>query len=130
VSLGTFKRFEEMDVWKKSREFIKIIYALTLKKEFARDFSLRDQIRRASVSVLSNISEGYERESKKEFLRFLLIAKGSIGEVRSQLYIALDLNYLTQEEFNSSLEKSKEISYMLKSLIKYLRDNLNEKKPD
>lgn len=81
--MNTFKRFEEMEVWQKSRELIKLIYSLTLKKEFARDFSLRDQIRRAAVSVLSNIAAGYERESKKEFLRFLLIAKGSVGEVRS-----------------------------------------------
>ena len=81
--MNTFKRFEEMEVWQKSRELIKLIYSLTLKKEFARDFSLRDQIRRAAVSVLSNIAAGYERESKKEFLRFLLIAKGSVSDVRS-----------------------------------------------
>ena len=117
-----------MEVWKKSREFVQIIYTVTNEKQFVRDFSLRDQIRRAGVSIISNIAEGYERESKKEFMRFLLIAKGSSGEVRSQLYIALDLGYITQEEFDSTVEKSKEISYMLNSLIKYLRDNLNEKK--
>ena len=126
--MSTFKRFEDMEVWKKSREFVQIIYTVTNEKQFVRDFSLRDQIRRAGVSIISNIAEGYERESKKEFMRFLLIAKGSSGEVRSQLYIALDLGYITQEEFDSTVEKSKEISYMLNSLIKYLRDNLNEKK--
>ncbi len=126
--MSTFKRFEDMEVWQKSRELIKLIYSLTLKKEFARDFSLRDQIRRAAVSVLSNIAEGYERESKKEFLRFLLIAKGSVGEVRSQLYVALDMKYISSEEFESISEKSKEISYMLKSLINYLRENLTKTK--
>jgi four helix bundle protein len=115
-----------MDVWKKARDFVGVIYALTNGKQFAKDFSLRDQIRRASVSIISNIAEGYERESKKEFMRFLLIAKGSNGEVRSQLYIALDLGYITEDEFVTTTEISKEISYMLNSLIKYLRTKVAE----
>ncbi len=93
------KSFEELEIWKKARELVNFVYRVTKNKEFIKDYSLIDQIRRASVSVMSNIAEGFERGSNTEFLQYLFIAKGSAGEVRTQLYIALDQGYVSQEEF-------------------------------
>ena len=91
--------FEEMEVWRCSRVAVKEIYLVSGKSNFAKDFGLRDQIRRAAVSVMSNIAEGSERSSTKEFIQYLFIAKAYSAEVRSQLYIALDLDYLSQQQF-------------------------------
>jgi four helix bundle protein len=118
--MATFKKFEEMEVWKKSRELNREIYGISNGAGFCRDFSLRDQIRRASISIMSNIAEGFERDGKKEFIHFLAIAKGSAGEVRSQLYIALDQNYISPEIFENLIVKITEIGKMLKGLIGYL----------
>src|SRR5215210_7381743 len=93
------KRFEDVEGWKKARLLTRELYSVTMKGEFARDFALRDQIRRAAISVMSNIAEGFEREGNKEFRQFLSLAKGSASEIRSQLYIALDAGYLTQGDF-------------------------------
>lgn len=103
--------FEELDVWSKARELTASIYNRTYKGAFSKDFGLRDQIRRAAVSTLSNIAEGFERGGAKEFTRFLVMAKGSCGEVRAQLYVALDQKYITAVE----------VSRMISGLIKYLR---------
>ena len=119
--MPTFKRFEEIDSWKKARELTKQIYAVTTDGSFSRDFGLKDQIRRASVSIMSNIAEGFERDSTNEFCRFLAIAKGSAGEVRAQLYVALDQDYLTDVEFNELSQMATEISRLISGLIKYLR---------
>src|SRR5580765_4245238 len=97
--MAKFSRFEDIDAWKKARALSKEIYLITKNGEFAHDFALRDQIRRAAISVLSNIAEGFERGGDKEFRQFLATAKGSVGEVRSQLYIALDAEYLTENQF-------------------------------
>ncbi|MEL6445389.1 MAG: four helix bundle protein [Bacteroidota bacterium] len=97
--MAAFKRFEDMEAWQAARRLVGEIYAATNTGAFQRDFSLRDQIRRAAISVPSNIAEGFERGSDRDFARFLLIAKGSAGEVRAQLYCALDLGYLSNEEF-------------------------------
>jgi len=86
-------KFEELIAWQKSRELVTAIYKVTNGKEFSRDFGLRDQIQRAAVSIMSNIAEGFERAGRAEFHQFLVIAKGSCAEVRSQLYIALDIGY-------------------------------------
>lgn len=88
---------------------------------FAKDFGLKDQIRRAAVSVLSNIAEGYERGGTKEFVQFLSVAKGSAGEVRSQLYVALDQSYIDQKEFDELLAQVKQISKMITGLMNYLQ---------
>lgn len=92
--MATIKRFEELEVWKAGMELCSSVYALTNSELFSKDFGLKDQIRRSSISVPSNISEGFERDSKKQFLYFLVIAKGSCGELRTQLKIASNLNYL------------------------------------
>ncbi|MBI4746445.1 MAG: four helix bundle protein [Deltaproteobacteria bacterium] len=108
------QRFEDLDVWKKAFQLSVEIF-----KAFkdCRDFGFRDQITRASLSVPSNISEGYERDSNKEFIRFLYIAKGSCGELRTQLCIALEIGYLEKDKCNAFIERAKEISSMLSGLI-------------
>jgi len=114
--------FEEISSWKKSREFIKEFNNIVVKNEqFLKHFYLKDQMFRSLISVPSNIAEGFERETVKEFIRFLYIAKGSAGEFRSQLYIAFDLNYITENEFFFLQERINEISKMLSGFIKYLK---------
>lgn len=115
------KKFEDLDAWNLARELVNLIYDLTDKEEFKRDYSLKDQMRRCSVSVMSNIAEGFERGSDKDFVRFLYIAKGSCGEIRSQLYIALDRKYITEKEFVIAVEKAVPTSQKISGLIKYLQ---------
>ena len=103
--MGRIKKFENLEDWKIAREVTKEIYSMSKNELFTKDFGLRNQICRASVSIMSNIAEGFERDGDKEFINFLSIAKGSAGEVRSQLYAALDQNYISQEEFNSAYRK-------------------------
>src|SRR6185295_18496969 len=102
----TIKKFEEIESWRKARALTNEIYHVTASGKFIRDFGLKDQIRRASVSILSNIAEGFERGGDKEFSQFLIIAKGSCGEVRAQLYVALDQGYLSQASFESLSSKA------------------------
>lgn len=118
--MGKFSSFEEINSWQKARALNKKIYLITDGEAFRRDFDLARQIRRSSVSISSNIAEGFERNTDKEFAHFLFIAKGSAGEVRSQLYLALDLNYITPEVFNELLVEISEISMLLSGFIKYL----------
>lgn len=115
------RSFEELDVWQKALILVKEIYELTNSEKFRKDFSLVDQLRRASVSILSNIAEGFERGSNTEFIQFLYISKGSSGEVRSQLYIAYELGYIDKELFHKHLLMCKEISAQLSKLISYLK---------
>jgi len=115
------KSFEELPVWQKARELVKYIYDLTRKEAFSKDFSLVDQIRRASTSVMFNIAEGFERGSNTEFIQFLYISKGSSGEARTQLYVALDQKYITMAEFQKGLLLCKDISGQLSGLIDYLK---------
>ncbi len=119
--MSTFQSFEEIEVWQKARQLTKRVYQVSSKGPFARDFGLRDQMRRACVSIMSNIAEGYERGGTKEFLQLLSVAKGSAGEVRSQLYVALDQDYLTESVFEELSKQAKEISRMLAGLMTYLR---------
>lgn len=127
--MAKIERFEDIEVWQKARGLSKAIYAVTGDGAFARDFGLSDQIRRAAVSVMSNIAEGFERGSNKEFIQFLYIAKGSAGEVRAQLYVALDQGYIDQNGFNSLKRDVSEISRMISGLITYLsRSNFKGEK--
>jgi four helix bundle protein len=93
------KTFEDLKVWKDSREFVRLIYELTASESFKKDFGLKDQIQRAAVSIINNIAEGFERNNNKEFVVFLKYSKGSAGEIRSMLYVALDLNYISKSIF-------------------------------
>jgi four helix bundle protein len=117
----TFSNFEELDIWHKARELTRKIYDLSNKGLLGKDFALRDQIRRACISIMANVAEGFERSGTGEFLQFLAIAKGSTGEVRSLLYIALDQGYLEQGSFDQLSAQTSEISRMIGSLMNYLK---------
>jgi four helix bundle protein len=118
--VSSFRSFEEIDAWKKARELTNEIYTVTRCGLFSKDYGLRDQIQRASVSVMSNIAEGYERKGVNEFIHFLSIAKGSAGEVRCQLYIAGDQEYIDQKTTDKLVSKVSEISRMIAGLMRYL----------
>lgn len=113
-------RFEDIESWKRARRLTNEIYQTTGTGKFARDFGLRDQIRRASISILSNVAEGFERGGDKEFLQFLAVAKGSCGEVRAQLYIALDQGYLAPKVFEELSRNAVEIGQLISGFMKYL----------
>lgn len=116
--MGKVERFEDLIAWRKARELTKVIYALSGDGAFAKDFGLRDQIRRASVSVMSNIAEGFDRASRAEFHRFLVIAKGSCAEVRAQLYVALDVGLMTEKQFEEVRSLAEETSRIIAGLRK------------
>ena len=118
--MGKFNSFEEIISWQKAREFNKRIYLATESNIFKKDFDFVRQIRRASLSISSNIAEGFERNTDKEFIYFLYVAKASAGEVRSQLYLAFDLDYITKQEFDKLLKSVSEISRLLSGFINYL----------
>ncbi|KAB1069846.1 four helix bundle protein [Tamlana haliotis] len=123
--MAKFNTFEEIISWQKARELNSEIYKLTNNNtSFSKDFGLRDQIRRSSISISSNIAEGFERETTKEFIRFLYIAKASAGEFRSQLYLSFDIEYITNEQFEKLKLKVNEVSKLLSGLIKYLTSTL------
>lgn len=121
--MAKIEKFEDIKSWKMAREVVKKIYKATRVGDFAKDFALRDQIRRSSVSIMSNIAEGFEREGNKEFINFLTIAKASCAESRSQLYVALDQGYITQSDFEEIYKELSEIGNLLGGFIKYLRNS-------
>jgi len=118
-------RFEDLVAWQKARELTKQIYSMTKRESFSKDFGLREQIQRSSVSIMSNIAEGFERGSRPEFHKFIVIAKASCAEVRSHLYVAFDVGYINNEEFNSvsslAIEVSKILGGLRSSLLKIKR---------
>ncbi len=114
------QKFEDIEAWKKSRDLVNTIYQLTNNEGFSKDWWLKDQIRRAWVSVLSNIAEWFERQSDSEFKKFLYYAKWSVGEVRTQLYIAYDQNYISKEELETNIQSCLEIARMISKFITYL----------
>ena len=120
--MSEIRTFEDLEAWKTGRELTKTIYSLTQKNLFSRDFGLADQIRRAAVSVMTNVAEGFERGSNKDFVKFLFIARGSSGEVRSLLYVALDQNYITEKEFKTTHNLCIQTSRIIWGLIKNLRN--------
>jgi four helix bundle protein len=104
------KNFEDLNVWKQARQLTQEVYRLTKTEKFLKDFGLRDQIRRAAISVMSNIAEGFERGGNQEFVQFLYVAKASCGEVRSQLYVALDQGYATANDSEKLLQLFRRLS--------------------
>lgn len=121
--MAIIEKFEEIEVWKLSMELSSDIYRLTNTELFSKDFGLKDQIRRSAVSIPSNISEGYERDSKNQFVYFLVIAKGSCGELRTQLKISRMLNYINEEEYKIINEKCISVSKQLAGFINYLKNH-------
>jgi len=113
----TIQRFEDIIAWQKSKQLALLIYNVF---DACKDYSFKDQIQRASVSVMNNIAEGFERKSDKEFKQFLFYAKGSCGEVRSMLYLAKDLGKINKTDFNVLFNLSEETSKIISGLIKTL----------
>jgi len=121
------ERFEDIKAWQEARVLVKIVYdAIKSNKNFTGDYKFREQIHSAAVSAMSNIAEGFSRRSTKEFVQFLFIAKGSVAEVQSQLYVALDQSYVNEEKFNELYSKSDEVARLISGFIQYL---LNKDKP-
>jgi four helix bundle protein len=116
------KNFEDFEIWKDARTLAREIYQLTKDSKFSKDFALRDQIRRAAVSIMSNIAEGFERGGNQEFIQFLYVAKASCGEVRSQLYVALDQSYIAPKDCDEVRKSFRRLSIMISNLIDYLRE--------
>ena len=121
--MATFKCFEEIESWQLARIVAKEIYFLTLEKSFANDFGIIKQMRDSSGSIMDNIAEGFERGGNKEFIQFLSIAKGSCGELRSQLYRCFDRGLLTEIKFNEFRDKCYALSGKIENLIKYLKSS-------
>ena len=122
-------RFEDLITWQKARELTRIIFTLTKSDGFSRNFPLKDQMSRAVISVPANIAEGFERDGNREFVKFLSIAKGSAGEVRSLLYLALDLGYISSEQMDEAIALSLETARLIGGLTRYLQDsNKKERK--
>lgn len=115
------ERFEDLIAWQKARALVRSVYSVSVAGAFVRDIGLAGQIQRAAVSVMSNIAEGFERQSRSDFRRFLEIARGSCGEVRSQLYIALDVGYVTPARFGELLGQAEETSRVIRGLHGSLR---------
>jgi four helix bundle protein len=119
--MSTYESFEELEVWKLAMDLCTEIYLITNFDAFSKDFGLKDQIRRSSVSVPSNIAEGYERDSKNQFIYFLTIAKGSCGELKTQLMIARNLNYIDEKTYVKLADKSTITGKQLGGFINYLK---------
>jgi len=121
--MATLTKFEDIQGWKKARELTRAVYTVSNRGTFSKDFALREQIRRAAVSIMSNIAEGFERGGKAEFIQFLSIAKGSTGEVEAQLYIAFDQNYINQEEFDALKELADSTKRLIAAFMNYLKQS-------
>jgi four helix bundle protein len=119
--MATFQHFTDIEAWQKTRELTNQIYKVTKQAAFSKDFELRGQIRSASVSAMSNIAEGFERNGTAEFVQFLSIAKGSVAEVASQLYVALDERYVTAEQFEVLSALARDTNRKIGGLMIYLR---------
>jgi four helix bundle protein len=119
--MARIERFEDIDAWQPARELPKMVYQISRQNQFAKDFRFCSQIQAAAVSVMSNIAEGFESQSTKMFISYLYRAKASAGEVRSQLYVALDQAYVTQPEFESLYAQATKASEQITGFIRYLR---------
>jgi four helix bundle protein len=121
--MGMIQRFEDIQAWQEAKILVKMIYVLTNKEQFAKDFGMKDQVRRAAVSAMTNIAEGFDCESKLEFARFLGFARRSAVEVQSLLYAALDVSYISQNEFETHYEQARKT----KALIGGFKRSLGKK---
>lgn len=117
------ERFEEIEAWKEARDLVKIVYNTVCE---VKDFGFRDQIQRASISVMSNIAEGFDRGSNKEFIQYLIIARGSLSELRSLCYNALDLGYITTSDFDIITNKCYKVSNLINGFIRYLKNSIRK----
>ncbi|MBI4456799.1 MAG: four helix bundle protein [Acidobacteria bacterium] len=121
--MTTISHFEDVQAWKSARELVNTVYRLTQSSKFRPDCGLKDQLRRAAVSALSNSAEGFESQSDRHFVSYLFRARGSVGEVRCQLHVALDQNYIDRTEFEDAIQKAYQTSRLIAGFIVYLRAN-------
>lgn len=119
--MAKIERFEDILAWQKARELVRKVYQISSDGRFAKDHGLRDQLRRAAVSIMLNIAEGFARKTNKEFIQFLVIAHGSAAEVQSALYVSLDQNYINKEQFENLYRLTDETSKMVMGFSSYLR---------
>jgi len=126
--MTTATRFEDLEVWQRVKDLTNLIYKYSTDGSFSRDFGLRDQMRRAAVSIMSNIAEGFESQMQAMFIKYLGYAKGSAGELRAQLYIARDQGYFTNEEFDANVSMAEICSKQLARFIQYLESQLNARR--
>jgi|DewCreStandDraft_5_1066085.scaffolds.fasta_scaffold04343_8 four helix bundle protein len=122
--MGTIRRFEEIEAWQTARQLTRLVYALSNQGSFSHDFALRDQMRRAAVSILSNIAEGFESRTQALFLEFLGRAKGSSGELRAQAYVALDAGHIDQSAFEELVALAEKCSRQISRFASYLREHI------
>lgn len=121
--MPTITRFEEIRAWKTARSLTRQIYAVSNQGAFARDYGLRDQLRRSAVSIMSNIAEGFESDTQQQFVTYLGYAKASAGEVRAQLYVAMDVGYVSEATFQELFAQVETCSRQLSRFITYLRQH-------
>ena len=126
--MTTAKKFEDLEVWQRAKDLTNLIYKHSTDGTFSRDFGLRDQMRRAAVSIMSNIAEGFESQTQAMFIKYLAYAKGSAGELRAQLYIARDQGYITEEDFNTMFSTAEICSRQLSRFIQYLESQPNARR--
>jgi four helix bundle protein len=115
------KTFEDLIVWQRAKELTKLIYSSTSNGSFQKDFGMKDQLQRASVSVMSNIAEGFGRGGNKELIQFLFVAKGSLSEVQSLLHAAVDQKYIDKEKFQIAYDKASEIARLITAFVKGMK---------
>ena len=121
--MSSVRSFEELKCWQQARELVRIVYGVSGEGKHAKDFSTRDQIRRAALSVMNNIAEGFGRETNREFIRFLDIAQSSAMEVKSMGYVLIDMEYLSAETGTSIQNKAEETKSLTRGLMRYLKSN-------
>ena len=122
------EKFEDIETWKEARDIVNCVYRVCRVIELEKDYSLSDQIKRAAISIMANIAEGFSRRGNKEFIQFLFISKASAAELQSHLYVALDQHYINDDIFNELYEKAEKIQRMISNLIKYLTSTLKLQK--
>ena len=123
--MGTIKRFEDIKSWQNARILTQLVYQLSSEEVFSRDFSLKDQIRRSAISIMSNIAEGFESHTQPLFVKYLGLARASAGELRSQVYIAFDLKYITEKELKKLLDIAEKVSRQIFRFVHYLKRQHN-----
>lgn len=121
--MPTINKFEDLEIWQLARELNKTIWLLTMKQELKNHFHLNEQLRKASISIMNNISEGFDRDGNKEFIQFLSIAKGSAGEVKNMLYALSDIGMISQSEFEGTSSEVEKIKNKIGKLMNYLKDS-------
>ena len=121
--MATITKIEDLLIWQEARVLVKNIFLITSKDKFSKEFFLKDQIKRSSISVMSNIAEGYGRSGNKEFIQFLYISNGSLSELKSQLYISLDFNLISNEELDNFLKDILKIENMIKTFIRKIKNS-------